>query len=69
MSFGFVVSVNSGGASVTSWAGNLPDGQFEVSGWHDGDQVTLSVEQRDASGRYVERATHVKPAVTGSPVS
>lgn len=38
----------------------VPAGEFVIAGEDDGNRVTLSVSQRDAAGRFVASAHHVR---------
>lgn len=47
------------GESVVSTSGEVPDGEFVISGHEDDSQRTLGVTRRGADGRYVQQANAV----------
>lgn len=57
MSYGIKVKANAGTLSVTSY-GDVPDGEFDITGHDDGQMVTIQADQRDELGRYKIRAQH-----------
>ena len=68
MTYGFKVKTSGGEAVVDGVYGDLPDGEFEVSGHaqppqivsggHTVSSVNIQITQRDAEGRYVTAAQH-----------
>lgn len=51
---------DSGLIQVTGFTEDIPPGEIEVSGSDDGNRVTLEARQRDAHGRFVASASHVR---------
>lgn len=58
MSYGFKVKTTGGQATVESVYGDLPDGEFDVTGHAGPSDVQVSITQRDTAGRYVTAAQH-----------
>lgn len=58
MSYSVNVRVHLGEATVTA-TGDVPDGEFTVTGHEDDSRRMLSVARRDADGRYAQQAGSV----------
>lgn len=55
----YVVSVRvQGGQATAALSGDVPDGEYQISGHDDAHQRALSVVRRTPDGRYAEQAGH-----------
>lgn len=58
MSYTITVAVEDGTVAATM-GGEVPEGEFVISGHEDDSQRTLAVTRRGPDGRYVGTASHV----------
>lgn len=58
MTYSITVKTTDGAAIVSATSGQLPDGTFTISGHEDTTGAGISVQRRDARGRFRAGAAH-----------
>jgi hypothetical protein len=58
MTYGFTVRTDNGVTTLLNTYGEMPEGEHIVNGHDDGHHINIQITRRDASGRYVIRASH-----------